>query len=133
MVLRLFLALFRLAICVFSQTVATVMVLRLFLALFRLAICVFSQTVATVMVLRLFLALFRLAFGVFSQTVATVMVLRLCSCALPPRDLRVFTDGSHCDGIASVGYVFFASWDVDFYLGGEDRNRNLMGTTLHSL
>jgi hypothetical protein len=42
----------------------------------------------------------------------------------PPRYLRVFTDASHCDGIAAAGWVIFASWDVDFFLGGEDSNRN---------
>ena len=29
----------------------------------------------------------------------------------PPRYLRVFTDGSHCEGIAASGRVILGAWD----------------------
>jgi hypothetical protein len=42
--------------------------------------------------------------------------------ACPPRYLRIYTDGSHCDGLAAAGWVILGAWDVDHFQGGDDCN-----------
>ena len=39
---------------------------------------------------------------------------------IPPRYLRVFTDGSHRDGLAAASWIIFGAWDVlDFNVGDD--------------
>ena len=32
---------------------------------------------------------------------------------IPVKYLRIFTDGSHCDGIAAAGFAVFGAWGAD--------------------
>ena len=42
--------------------------------------------------------------------------------ACPPRYLRIYTDGSHSNGLAAAGWVIFGAWDADHFQGGDDCN-----------
>jgi hypothetical protein len=42
--------------------------------------------------------------------------------ARPPRYLRIYTDGSHSNGLAAAGWVISGAWDADHFQGGDDCN-----------
>ena len=42
--------------------------------------------------------------------------------ACPPRYLRIYTDGSHSNGLAAAGWVISGAWDADHFQGGDDCN-----------
>ncbi len=43
-----------------------------------------------------------------------------CAKAHPPRHLRVYTDGSHSDGVAAAGWVLFGAWEASDVKHSED-------------
>ena len=39
-----------------------------------------------------------------------------------PRYLRIYTDGSHSNGLAAAGWVIFGAWDVEHFQEDDYRN-----------